>query len=74
MEFNELDIEIENLEIQIDAQHNNLRQVDLRIKKIQLDLSEQIKRQEEAKLKVLERIKILEEDLNKKIAEKGGEN
>lgn len=74
MEFNELDIEIENLEIQIDAQRNNLRQVDLRIKKIQLDLSEQVKRQEEAKLKVIERIKILEEDLNKKIAERGGEN
>lgn len=65
----ELELEIENLEIEIDNQKNNLRRTELRIKKIQLDASQQVKKQEEAKEKVNDRIKLLEEDLAAKIAE-----
>lgn len=62
----ELEIEIENLEIEIDNQKNSLRRTDLRIKKIQFDAALQVEKQEEAKEKLQERIKILEDELEEK--------
>lgn len=63
------EIEIENMRIEIDLAENNLRRVELRMKHLLYDYEQSRDKQEEQKLKLLDRIEEMKQELEAKLKE-----
>jgi len=61
-----LEFEIENIELDIELKENELKRIDLRIKQIQHDLESQIFRQEETKVRMVDKIEECKQSLSDK--------
>ena len=63
------ELELENLSLEIESAENNVRRVELRIRQIQYDLEQQIERQEENRLKQVDKLVNMRQELDDKLSQ-----